>query len=111
MNLICSLAIRNPRQRATINDFTGEIMQMMLATKERWDGQIAQMKRDGAFDDKENISYEDMKKFVKEKNYTLGLKQDFNIEMEIKQHPELLHSRAQVADDRGKGRHRRVRDH
>jgi hypothetical protein len=94
MNLICSLAIRNPRQRATINDFTGEIMQMMLemalATRERWDGQIAKMKRDGAFDEKENISYEDMKKFVKEKNYTLGLKQDFNIEMEIKQHPELL---------------------
>ena len=60
MNLICSLAIRNPRQRATINDFTGEIMQMMLemalATKERWDGQIAQMKRDGALDVKENIS-------------------------------------------------------
>jgi len=72
MNLICGLAIRNPRQRATINDFAGEIMQIMLemsvATKERWDGQVAQMKQDGAWDENTTISYEEMQKFVKEKN-------------------------------------------
>ncbi|WP_316179276.1 DUF4238 domain-containing protein [Bradyrhizobium sp. SZCCHNRI1009] len=94
MNLICSLAIRNPRQRATINDFTAEVMQMMLemavATKERWDSQVAQMKAEGVWDQKENISFEDMQTFVKEKNYTIGLKQDFNIEVEIKQHDRLL---------------------
>lgn len=94
MNLICGLAIRNPRQRATINDFVGDLMQTMLeksvATKERWDGQVAQMKRDGAWDENTTISFGDMQKFVKEKNYKLGLKQDFNIEMEIKQHDHLL---------------------
>lgn len=51
MNMVCALAIRNPRQRATINDFVAElaqkIMDVGLANEERWESQVAQMKKEG----------------------------------------------------------------
>lgn len=94
MSLICGLAIRNPRQRATINDFVSEIAQavaeMALATKDRWDSQVAQMKADGAWDDSTNITFEDMQKFVKERRYKIEVAKEFNIGVEIEQHERLL---------------------
>jgi len=94
MNLICALAIRNPRQRATINDFVGELMQQVaevsLATKERWEQQVAQMKAAGIWDENSNVSYEDMKKFVEERRYKIEVAKEFNIAMEIDQHEGLL---------------------
>ncbi|MBR0993985.1 DUF4238 domain-containing protein [Bradyrhizobium japonicum] len=94
MSLICGLAIRNPRQRTTINDFVGEIAQaaaeMALATKERWDSQVAQMKAAGAWDESTNVTFEDMQKFVKERNYKIEVAKEFNIGVEIEQHERLL---------------------
>ncbi|MCW2358842.1 MULTISPECIES: DUF4238 domain-containing protein [Bradyrhizobium] len=94
MSLICGLAIRNPRQRATINDFVSEIAQavaeMALATKERWDSQVAQMKADGAWDDSTNVTFEDMQKFIKARNYKIEVAKEFNIGVEIEQHERLL---------------------
>ena len=61
MNLISALAIRNPRQRSTINDFIGEIAQRVaevgLATKERWESQVAQMKEAGIWDEGSNVQH------------------------------------------------------
>lgn len=94
MNLVCALAIRNPRQRATINDFVGEIAQQIaqlsLATEERWNGQVERMKADGVWDNGTNLTYEDMKKFLEAGNYTIGVAKEFNIAMEIKQHEKLV---------------------
>jgi hypothetical protein len=94
MNLICALAIRNPRQRATINDFVGELAQRVvelgLQTKERWDGQIAKMKAAGIWDDSSNASYEDIKKFIEERRYKIEVAKEFNVAMEIGGHNPLL---------------------
>jgi hypothetical protein len=94
MSFICGLAIRNPRQRATINDFVGEIAQTVvetaLATKERWDSQVARMKADGVWDESTNVTFEDMQRFVKERKYTINVAKEFNIGVEIEQHQRLL---------------------
>lgn len=94
MNLICALAIRNPRQRATINDFVGEIAQtvaeMTFATKERWESQVAAMKEDGVWDDSINVTFEDMQQFVKKRDYTISVAKEFNIGVEIEQHANLV---------------------
>jgi Protein of unknown function (DUF4238) len=94
MNLICALAIRNPRQRTTINDFVGEIAQQIaqlsVGTEERWNTLVAQMKADGVWDESTNLTYEDMKKFVQERNYKIQVAKEFNIAMEIEQHEDLL---------------------
>jgi Protein of unknown function (DUF4238) len=94
MNLICALTIRNPRQRATISDFIGEVAQRVakigLETKERWESQVAQMKEAGIWDDSSNVSYDDMKKFVEERRYKIEIAKEFNVAMEIEQHGRLL---------------------
>jgi hypothetical protein len=94
MNLICALAIRNPRQRAAINDFIGELAQRIvevgLETEERWESQVAKMKAAGIWDDSSNISYEDMKKFIEERRYKIEVAKEFNVAMEIEQHDRLL---------------------
>jgi hypothetical protein len=73
INLVCALAVRNPRQRAAINDFVGELAQRAvevgLETKDRWESQVTQMKAAGIWDDSSNVSYEDMKKVVEERRY------------------------------------------
>jgi hypothetical protein len=94
MNLICALAVRNPRQRATINDFVGEIAQTMaemtFATKERWESQVAAMKEDGVWDDSINVTFEDMQQFVRNRDYTINVAKEFNIGTEIEQHANLV---------------------
>jgi hypothetical protein len=94
MNLICALAIRNPRQRSAINDFIGELAQCVaelgLETKERWESQVAQMKAAGIWDDSSSVSYEVMKKFIEERRYKIEVAKKFNVAMEIAQHHPLL---------------------
>lgn len=94
IHLICALAIRNPRQRAAINDFIGELAQRVaevgLETKERWEGQVAQMKAAGIWDDSSNVSYEDMKKFIEERRYKVKVAKELNVAMEIEEHGRLL---------------------
>jgi len=94
MNLICALAIRNPRQRAAINDFIGELEQRVvevgLETKERWESQVAQMKAAGIWDDSSNVSYESMKKFIEERRYKIEVAKEYNVLVEIEQHDRLL---------------------
>ena len=79
------LAIRNPafRQNMTafMDDITSKMMQLSLATKERWEGQVAQMKRQGVHIP--DLPYEDMKSFVDKKRYKLQLKTDFHIHNEF----------------------------
>jgi Protein of unknown function (DUF4238) len=95
MNLICELAIRNPRQRATINDFVGKVMQRAgeigVATKERWESQVARMKAAGIRDNSSSVpSYEEMKKFIKERRYKIEVRKELSISLEIDEHNPLL---------------------
>lgn len=86
LSLIALLAIRSPEQRENTRQFTaqlaGKIMDLSLATKERWESQLAQMKADGN-EAGDVLSYEDMKEFHKSKKYKVELAKERHIEMEL----------------------------
>jgi Protein of unknown function (DUF4238) len=94
MNLICALAIRNPRQRARINDFVAELMQRagetIVATKEQWESLVRRMKAAGIGDDSSSVPYEEMKKFIKERRYKIEVRNELNVSLEIDEHDSLL---------------------
>lgn len=86
LNLIALLTIRSPEQRENTRQFTAQIaekiMDLSLATKERWESQIAQMKADG-YETSDDLSYEDMKEFHKSKKYKIEVVKERHIEMEM----------------------------
>lgn len=85
-NLIALLAVRSPEQRDNSNQFHAQIaeqiMNLSLATKERWESQLAQLKANGG-ELGEDISYEDMKAFAARKEYKIKLKKEFHIAGEM----------------------------
>lgn len=87
LNLVAILAIRSPEMREHWRKFRAQIaeqvMSLCLATKERWDSQIRQMKEHGNAVD-ENVSYEDVKKFHESKQYTIEVAREHHIHMELK---------------------------
>ncbi len=86
LNLIAILAIRSPEMREHLRKFQAEvaerIMDISLATKERWESQIRQMKESGRAVN-ENVSYEDVKKFHENKQYTIEVARERHIHMEF----------------------------
>ncbi|GAB4343134.1 MAG: hypothetical protein Kow0089_18720 [Desulfobulbaceae bacterium] len=86
LNLIALLAVRSPEQRENTRQFTAQlaekIMDLSLATKERWESQLAQMKADG-YEPDGDLSYEDMKEFHESKRYKIEVVKERHIEMEL----------------------------
>lgn len=87
LNLIALLAIRSPEMREHWRGFYAQIaertMDLTLATKERWDSQLKQMKEKGE-DVNENVTYEDLKKFHESKAYDIEVARERHIRMEFK---------------------------
>lgn len=77
MNLMAMISTRNPFLRKNhdkfIKDVIEQITDLSLATKERYDTTINQMKSAGYGADINDVSYEDMLKFHNEKQYTLEI--------------------------------------
>lgn len=86
LNLIAILAIRSPEMREHWRKFQAQIaeriMDLSLATKERWESQIRQMKESGK-EVNESVSYEDVKKFHEGKQYTIEVAREHHIHMEL----------------------------
>ncbi len=86
LNLIAMLAIRSPEMREHWRKFHEQIaeriMDLILATKERWESQIRQLKESGVAIDG-NISYEQMKKFHESKAYRIEVAREHHIWMEF----------------------------
>jgi len=86
LNLIAILAIRSPEMREHWRKFQAQIaeriMDLSIATKERWESQIRQMKESGIKVD-ENVSYEDVKKFHESKQYKIEVAREHHIHMEL----------------------------
>ena len=86
LNLIAILAIRSPEMREHWRKFQAQIadqiMSLSLATKERWESQLRQMKESGR-NVNENVTYEDMKKFHTSKEYTIEVAKEHHIRMEF----------------------------
>lgn len=87
LTLIGLLAIRSPQMRENMRQIEAEIaeriMSISLATKERWESQIEQVRKNGGTLS-DNITYEDMVKFHKEKPYTIEVAREHHIQVEMK---------------------------
>lgn len=85
LNFIALLAMRSPENREMWRGFyekTSEcIMELSLATKERWDSSIKQMKEKGQKIDG-SIDYEKMKEFFEKKEYRIEVPRERHIIME-----------------------------
>ena len=86
LNLMALLSVRSPEMREHLRKFQAQIlekvMDLALATKERWESQIGQMKRSGIEVD-ESVTYEDVKKFHESKEYTIEVAREHHIRMEF----------------------------
>lgn len=86
LNLIASMAIRNPAMRDNMRGFRVQIaeriMDLALASEERWNRQVEQMKAAGY--DVGDVSYESIKEFHESKRYVIEVAREFHIDMEFK---------------------------
>jgi hypothetical protein len=97
INLICALALRNPRLRETIREFhervAKKMLSVMLATPERWAAQVKKTREAGYLQDVPQVaelSYEQMKKFAREANFTISLAREHHIKLELETFNKML---------------------
>jgi len=87
LNLAALLAVKNPRQRENMRDFAERLnktmMQMILSNKETWDTQVRRMKEDGFWDDSKEVSYDEMRDFVREDEYTISMATEMHLSLEL----------------------------
>lgn len=93
MLFIALLGIRNPKLRSNMNSTHEQIGKMMgqqvVATRERWDNAMRQLRESGE-DIPEGITYEEMKEFVEEDKYRVTTSNEFNIFLEFSVIPTIL---------------------
>lgn len=86
VNLMALLGVRNPRTREMFGSFREDIAKTVagiaLATQERWEAQVAAMKRDGVWKDT-SITYEQLKKFLDEGNYKVETPTGHHVRLEF----------------------------
>ncbi len=63
-------------------DVAERILDLSLATKERWESQIRQMKESG-MEINEDITYEEIKRFHESKEYDIAVAREHHIQMEL----------------------------
>jgi hypothetical protein len=87
LNLVALLALRNPRWREQMRKFreriARQLMDMTLATEERWRHQMEKARRDGFLDGLNEVTYEEMKRFQNEK-FRIEVSTDAHIQQEMK---------------------------
>lgn len=85
-NLIALFSIRSPEMREHWRKFEARIydriLDLTLATEERWESQRRQMREDD-YPVTEGVSYEDVKTFHKSKQYKWELSNEHHIHMEM----------------------------
>lgn len=93
LNLMAMLAVRSPQQRENWRQFYEQVaknvMSLTVATKERWESQERQARAAGYLSE-HHISYEDIKKFHEDEQYTVTLKREYQIGMEFEMFETVL---------------------
>lgn len=86
MNLIGTMAMRNPRLREVWRDFHERvsyvILDILTANKDRWERHLEKMKRDG-YEPGHEVPYDNVRKMVEEKGFKLELQNEAHIKMEV----------------------------
>jgi hypothetical protein len=87
LNFMCLVAIRNPRLRETYRDFNARvsraIMGIVLATPERYASQMRKAAEEGFVSQNKDVTYEAMKKFIEEEQYSIEVPTDHHISIEF----------------------------
>ena len=85
MYFVALLHVRNPQHRdalnSTMNRLAKVVMDLTLATPERWETSIAKLKEQGK--DIPDVSYEDMKKHVDEERSTVEVATGYHVALEL----------------------------
>lgn len=93
LNLMALLAVRSPEMRENMRDFHERVakrmMDLSLATQERWEGQMAQLCAAGGKVN-DNLSYEDMKSFHEGGQYKVSVRREYQIGVEFRLMPTVL---------------------
>lgn len=86
LNLIALVAVRNPAMRENWRQFHAQVvervMDLALASRERWESQMRQMKESGEHVN-ERVTYEDAKAFFESKQYTIEVARERHIHNEF----------------------------
>ncbi len=86
LNLMALLAVRSPQRREHMRKFhavmADRMMDLSLATKERWESQMEAMRRDG-HQVESGPTYEEMKDFHDRKQYRIDVAREWHIHMEF----------------------------
>src|SRR4029078_201778 len=87
LNLIALLSVRSPQQRENWRPFqenvAKQVMDLALASRERWEGEMRQMKKAG-WELNDNITYEQLKDFHERGEYEIAVNQEWHIGLELK---------------------------
>ncbi|HRF09255.1 MAG TPA: DUF4238 domain-containing protein [Xanthobacteraceae bacterium] len=88
LNFIALASVRNPRLRGTFSEFEDRVMKSILelstANKERWQSLETRAREAGYFEGKQNVSYEDIRDFVKRGEFKMELPREQHIVNEFK---------------------------
>lgn len=86
ITLIGLSAVRSPQMRENMREFQAQIaeriLDIALASKERWESQIGQMRESGE-NVSESVTYEDVKRFHDSKAYKIDVAREHHIRMEM----------------------------
>lgn len=86
LNLMALLAVRSPEMRENIRGFhervAKQIMSVSLATRERWQGLMDQLRATGKLVN-DSVTYEDMKAFVQRGEYDVTVAREYHIGTEF----------------------------
>jgi len=86
-NFVALLLIRSPWMRSQIARFTEDtlklVTQVMTSNEDRWNAQRRKMKEKGYLDGIADVSFQDLKKFVREDQYDVRMPREFYIRQEL----------------------------
>jgi Protein of unknown function (DUF4238) len=89
INLICALALRNPRLRENLRDFHEQVInrvfQAALETPERWANHVKSMGEGFS-----KLSFEEAKRFFKKADFSVTVPRERHIQIEVQTFNEML---------------------
>jgi hypothetical protein len=91
VNLICALALRNPRLRETLRDFHEQVIdrvfQVALETPERWANHVKSMGEGNNFS---KLSFEEAKRFFQKADFSVTVPRERHIQIEVQTFNDML---------------------
>lgn len=94
LNLAALFAVRHPLQRENVRQFMERtskiVMDMALASPERWAAQLRQARAAGAISSDSDVPYEQLREFHRRGEYTIEVPTARHIDIEFKTHDTVL---------------------